>query len=194
MQRIWQVDSAAAMILKSNPPMVGVTAIGKVLTSGWRNPRLDPFYYVVPPADGIQDYSFDAEPPHGIVLPVITPIAAHAIIARDPNDYWGDGKPLRGIRIHARENSIVAELHEPSHELKADITGPYPWPWPWQTEGVHLTGGSEPFPVAMASGFLAGMALRVYHTGDMLTKDYRIDRFNVELSRETERIVRAWIG
>jgi hypothetical protein len=152
-----------------------------------------PILLCVPPADGIQDYSFDAEPPHGIVLPVITPIAAHAIITRNPQDYWGDGKPLRGVRIHARENSIVSELKEPPQDLKAGIAGPYPWPWPWQTEGVHLTEGSEPFPTG-APGYLAGMALRVYHTGDMITKDYRLDRFNIELSRETERIVRAWIG
>ncbi|MSP74615.1 MAG: hypothetical protein EXR12_00625 [Rhodospirillaceae bacterium] len=37
------------------------------------------------------------------------------------------------------------------------------------------------------------MTLRVYHTGDMLTMDYRTDRLNIELGRD-DRIVGTWVG
>ena len=192
MERVTHVDQALVIILKSNPPLVGVAASGKVPTTGWSNPRLNRVFYFVPPADGIQDFSFDAEPPQGVFLPVVTPIAAHSIITRDPQNYWGEGKPLRGVRIHARENAVEAPLDLHPREILGDKpAGPYPWPWPWLAEGVHQTGDELS---ALQFAGITGMTLRVYHTGDVITMDYRLDRFNIELSRATERIVKAYVG
>ena len=199
MQRVASVESARAFVLKSNPPQVGITAQGWVPTSGWSNPTLTPWVYIVPPADGIQDFDFVATPPTGIILPVVTPIAAHAVINRNPKDYWGAGKALAGVRIHARENDVVANLDQGPHDFQisnaAADAGPYPWPWPWLASGVHMSGGSDvPFPLSLHPAGYVGMSLRVYHTGDVITKDYRLDRCNIELSRQTEKIVRIWVG
>jgi hypothetical protein len=240
-QRVMSVDSASVFLLKSNPPYVGVTAHGKVPTTGWTHPNLGAWVYVMPPSDGIQDFDFYAEPPGGITLPVVSPIAAHAVITRNPNDYWGKGQPLVGVRVHARENSIVAKLDQKT-TLEVDISrglmpqsAPYPWPWPWSTNHIaagslplpwpfpwsvarpagpepwpwpwlsSLFGGSDspfplsrgvefPFPFDPCKDVLIGKDLRVYHTGDALTKDLRPDRANIELAPSTNRIVNIWFG
>lgn len=196
MQRILSVKSVSVFILQSDPPQVGITADGEVPTSGWTNPSLSQWFYVVPPDDGIQDFDFVAEPPTGIVLPVVSPIAAFAVIPRDPKDYWGKGKPLKGVRIHARENSVVATLDERKKLETARLSPmtldvPVPGPWPWLTPGV-LGGGDNPFPMSYTQ--LIGKTVRVYHTGDPLTRDLRPDRFDIELDPTTERIVRVWFG
>jgi hypothetical protein len=197
MQRILSVKSVSVFILRSDPPQVGITADGDVPTSGWTQPSLSPWFYVVPPADGIQDFDFVAEPPTGIVLPVVSPISVHAVIARDPKDYWGKGKPLKGVRIHARENSIVATLDEKKILETARLSAlpsDSPSPWPWLAPGVHL-GGDNTFPWdAHCLSKLIGYTVRLYHTGDPLTRDLRPDRFDIELDPTTERIVRVWFG
>src|SRR5689334_14785410 len=110
MQRVLSIDFASVFLVKSNPPYVGVSAIGKVPTTGWTHPHLSAWFYIVPPTDGIQDFDFNAMPPSGVFLPIVVPISAHAVIARDPTNYWGHGKPLHGVRIHARDNALVATL------------------------------------------------------------------------------------
>jgi hypothetical protein len=206
MQRVVRVESAETFLLKSHPPKVGVVAHGKVPASGWTNPELTPWFYIAPPADGIQDLDFVAEPPRGgtIILPVISPISAHTVLSRAPDDYWGKGRPLLGVRIHARENSIVAKLSadKPAEVQLAGIpagavdkASPYPWPWPWLT-AFAAGGGDSPFPLKgrLPAFDLLGKTLRVYHTGDVLTQDHQPDRANIELSPATERIVDVWFG
>jgi hypothetical protein len=208
------VDNATAVILKSNPPQVGIAAAGTVSTTGWTHPALEPWFYIAPPADGILDFDFGAMPPDHIVLPMTMPIAAHAVITRDPRDYWGEGKPLAGVRIHARQNSVVAMLDaKASSEARLSLAakgGIDPVPWPWLAPGVHIKGDGDPFPIARAAALgddipfpiavniclaqLTGKTVRVFHTGDVLTMDYRPERLNLELNPQTERIVRAFFG
>src|SRR5262245_61327604 len=105
--RIPKVDSAEVYILKSNPPKIGVIGHGTVPFAAWHSPSLDPWFYITPPADGIQDFDFTAQ--LGTIIeavPIPRPITAEAIIDRDPADYWGKGKPLVGVRLHAQQNSV----------------------------------------------------------------------------------------
>jgi hypothetical protein len=149
-QRVMSVDSASIFLLKSFPPYVGVAAHGKVPTSGWSRPSLEPWLYFVAPDDGIQDFDFIAEPPAGISFPVVLPIAAVTVIPRDPRNYWGEGKPLIGVRIHARENTLEAKLDERKElQIQANMgaitqSAPYPWPWPWSPD--HIAAGGLPLP------------------------------------------------
>ncbi len=184
------------------PPKIGVTAAGTVPTTGWTNPQLGAWFYISPPADGIQDLDFSADEPTGIVLRVFTPIAAALVIDRDPNDYWGKGKPLLGVRIHAHTNAIEAKF-DGDKTIEADYLtlsargGEVPWP----SSGTrNLSGGDQRAlagkriePTASLSELL-GKTLRVYRTGDLLSTDYLPDRANVELDPRNSRIVDVWFG
>jgi hypothetical protein len=88
--------------LKSNPPRLVITASGFVTTSGWKNGRLEPRFYIDFPADGIQDFDFVADPPLGMALQVISPITA------EPIEWDNPPEKLKGVRIHAQANQIVA--------------------------------------------------------------------------------------
>ncbi|ABD06814.1 conserved hypothetical protein [Rhodopseudomonas palustris HaA2] len=183
MQRIMEVTSVDISLVKTKPPQILIVAHGTVPTSGWKTPELSPWFYVRPPDDGIQDFDFVAEEPGGIVLEVITTVVAETTIPRDPADYWGPGQPLRGVRIHARGNAKEALLDTSDKAMQAvALFGGDATPWPWLLPGRSSDCG------------LTGKSLRVYHSGDILTLDYRPDRANIELSPTTERIVRVWFG
>ena len=53
-----------------------LTAQGTVPTSGWSSPWLSPRYTAVIPADGVWEFDFLASQSNGMVLQVVTPIAA----------------------------------------------------------------------------------------------------------------------
>lgn len=127
MSRVYKVASVQAQIVKSNPPALVVCAIGAVSSSGWKNPALSPWVYIVPPADGIYDFDFVATPPDGISFPVITPIAVADVFLDPP-------RGLKGVRIHATANNLEALI---DHKLAAEFPdagakplgdGTAPWP------------------------------------------------------------------
>ncbi|MFT4275733.1 MAG: hypothetical protein QM576_05175 [Rhodopseudomonas sp.] len=183
MQRVLEVTSVDLSLVKTKPPQIHIVTHGTVPTSGWKHPRLSPWFYIQPPADGIQDFDFVADAPTGIVLEVITTIVAEAVIPRDPADYWGPGKALRGVRIHARSNTKEASLDTSENAKQAvALSGGDHIPWPWW------------LPTEPGACDLIGKVLRVYHTGDMLDRSYRTDRGNIELDPTTERVVRIWCG
>jgi hypothetical protein len=146
MQRIFKVESASLSLLKSQPPQIGMTAQGVVASSGWSNPALGAWVYITPPKDGIQDFDFTASPPAGMSLPVMTPIAASLFSDIDPLNYWGAGKPLKGIRIHAQTNSIVVPFKNDVKTAKT-LSDNRPVPWPWSTGEL----AAQKFSMALAS-------------------------------------------
>ncbi len=183
---------------------VVVTSVGLVHSTGWSNPELSLVYPFIEPADGIQDLDFYAEPPDPRKrrAPIELPIQARELtIHCDVANYWGKGKPLKGVRVHSRTNSVEAPVEESEHAIAGEDLAVVPWPFPWEVE--KLAGGDLPFPYGHLGGeqllqivntVLVGKYLRVYHTGDMLTEDFRRDRANIELGKISERIVSAWIG
>lgn len=104
MTRISNVDRVEAFVLTlpGHRRRLMIAALGLASTSGWTHPRLSPYVYIQPPADGVWDFEFVADPPHGIVLPVLTPMAAA----------WSGPLPdwCEGVRIHAASNHIAAAL------------------------------------------------------------------------------------
>lgn len=179
MQRVMEVTDVKLSINKSSPPQLALYAEGKVPTSGWSNPTLSPVVYVTTPADLIQDFEFCAQEPAGPVLEIVSPIAATLIAEMDVANYWGQGKPLKGVRIHARLNSIEAVLD-------GKTLAPDPVPWPWQ----HLIASAA----AGSTDDLISHPLRVYHEGDFITQDHVPERVNIELKRGTQIIKRIWRG
>ena len=162
-------------------PFVSIVAAGRVATTGWGNPQLSGWVYVAPPADGIQDFDFCADEPSGIILPVLTPFAAYRTIDRDWRHFFGRERPLRGVRVHSRTNSVEAMVAE-AHEV--NLAG----------RPESAVGGDLPFPFAASLSSLIGTTLRVYKTGDPLTKDFAQDRTDIELDPASRRIVRVWFG
>jgi len=102
--KISNVSSVCFNIEKSNPPQLVIHAIGKVNSSGWRNPNLIPHVYVTQPTDGVQDFDFYAEPPVGKALWVVTPVSAEISVTLER---W-----VSAIRIHSATNSLVMNLSD----------------------------------------------------------------------------------
>jgi hypothetical protein len=102
MPRIMDVTAVHVSILKSNPPKVAIHAIGHVPTTGWTQIELDPYLYLVPPADGVWDFDFVGKAPSGIVGQVVLQVYASIVV---PMPRW-----LRGVRVHAKTNTIDAQL------------------------------------------------------------------------------------
>lgn len=132
MTRIYSVDCIDLALIKKNPPDLLVMASGRVTTNGWTNPRLEPFVYIVPPADGVLDCDMAATPPApgDIVLQVITPVFADLVLT-DVENYWEPGMPLKGVRIHSTNNSKTALLEEvpegmPPVRVMAETDGAMP--------------------------------------------------------------------
>jgi len=99
---IYQIDAVKVSIIKTLPPKLKIDVKGKVSSTGWTNPSLNKYIYVHQPFDGIQDYSFVAEPPPLVSIPVLRPISLSTIV---PLPSW-----MAGVRIHATSNSMVAKF------------------------------------------------------------------------------------
>lgn len=103
MGHISKVLSADIKILKSNPIQLSITALGQVGSLYWSHGRLDPRIYIDFPADGIQDFDFNATPPLCPSPSVVSLISAGEIWPDPPAE-------LRGVRIHAAANFIEVPL------------------------------------------------------------------------------------
>jgi hypothetical protein len=115
---IYQIDSVTVSIIPTLPPKLRITAKGKVSSTGWSAPGLVKYIYVHQPFDGIQDFSFVAEPPAGIYAPVLKPISITTDVALQP---W-----MKGVRIHGTSNFKVARFRytAPSNTAKAAAKKP----------------------------------------------------------------------
>jgi hypothetical protein len=72
-----------------------VRAVGEVPTAGFTKPTLTRVTYIKPPDDGIQDYTFQAVPPSGIVAQVVSRVEASDIWKSPPA--WVKGVRIRGV-------------------------------------------------------------------------------------------------
>jgi len=105
-EEVYSVDTVCFSINKCNPPQIIVQATGMANSSGWSGGTLEAAQYIEPPQDGIQDFTFFAEPPSGIVLWVMTPIAGVGGIEQFG---W-----VKGVRVTASGKSIVSMLDDAS--------------------------------------------------------------------------------
>lgn len=102
---IYSVESASIEILKTEPPAIVVAAVGRTNSGGWSNARLEPRYYINPPADGIWDIDFVAMPPpaDAIVTMGLVKHTAHLVLPDIPPS-------IAGFRIHTASNSLEVML------------------------------------------------------------------------------------
>ena len=111
------VNEVTTYLKKKKPPDLVIIAEGTVPTTGFTNPHLALVIYLVPPKDGIQEFIFLADRPHGIVIPVLCKIIASTEIPDiDLHNYWGPGQPLCGVRVcgtgNCVEDTFIAEALE----------------------------------------------------------------------------------
>lgn len=107
-QSLFSVNQVDLSILKSNPPQLLIDVLGMASSSGWTNARLHQRVYVQPPADGIWEFDFVADPPMGVSLPLLTPIKPVR-----PFIYSGNFGSWNGVRIISATNAIEKLLGEP---------------------------------------------------------------------------------
>ncbi len=117
-QAVFSVEYVALTKLALNGPrIVLITAYGTTVTPGWSHARLQPFVYIQPPADGIWDFVFVADPPTKPVPEVLSHIAATYV--------WTLGKSdFKGVRIHSATNKIEKHtegVHETILQMKYRI-------------------------------------------------------------------------
>ena len=99
--KVYDVKSVRLFTHKSSQPILNISAFGTVPTGGWSDASLVPHVYVQPPPDGIYDFDFVATPPEGNAPQVLMPIPVCSTITEIPEG-------MRGVRIHASTNSVVA--------------------------------------------------------------------------------------
>ena len=100
---ILRVDTVTVDLEKTNPPQLTVQAEGQVSSLGWTAPKLSIYVYVVPPADGIQEFDFMATPPSGVVAPSTEKVKASYTIRDMPS--W-----VLGVRVHASSNNVEEKI------------------------------------------------------------------------------------
>lgn len=104
MEKINEVTAVTLNILKKNPPLLEVNSSGMVRSGGWTNGQLEAFVYITPPADGLYEFNFVADPPTGASTDAMTPIYA-------PPFLWDDfPMELKGVKVYALQNSLISKL------------------------------------------------------------------------------------
>jgi hypothetical protein len=93
---VTEIVDLDVVLSKSNPPVVGMKALGQVPTTGWTDPELAARIYVTPPADGVQEFDFMATPPSGPAGEMISHLAAEASFVKPD---W-----CKGVRVYAQTN------------------------------------------------------------------------------------------
>lgn len=102
--KVFEVLEVKLSILKKNPPILFISSVGNTRTGGWSNGRLEPYVYIVPPADGIYEFTFMATPPSGLATNAITPILAEPF-------FWDDfPKDLKGVKVYSETNHVIAKI------------------------------------------------------------------------------------
>ncbi len=96
---VTKVTDVELSISRKPPLNLTIKATGQVPTGGWSNPRLVKRVYIQPPADGIWEYEFHADPPRGFATQVISQVQATA--------EWKDFPvgSVKGIRVIGADGS-----------------------------------------------------------------------------------------
>ncbi|HED35478.1 MAG TPA: hypothetical protein ENJ08_14880 [Gammaproteobacteria bacterium] len=109
--KVYDVKDVKLSLLKTSPPKLSIVAQGSVPSGGWSDPHLIPYIYIQAPPDGIYDFDFIATPPDGLATQAFADIeVSHTLESIDNG--------LKGIRVHASQNSIVSLLNNDSSSGK----------------------------------------------------------------------------
>jgi hypothetical protein len=124
---VLSVGSISLLLVRTEPAQLHITAHGSVSSTGWTNSELvliDEKSELSP--DGVLDFTFVAQPPNGISLPVVTPVTAHFVWTKDATK-------VVAVRIVARTNEKTELVNNPIFKTFAfgEETPVFPRPYPW---------------------------------------------------------------
>lgn len=105
LQQVHEVTAIQLSVLESLPQQLKIDAEGNARSGGWSNPQLVPYEYIAPPADGIYEFDFKAQPPADFATQAITPIKTGYTMNPLPEN-------LKGVKIYAEQNNAVAMLEQ----------------------------------------------------------------------------------
>lgn len=219
--KVLAVDEVGAVTTRSIPPYLVMHATGRVSSGGWMNGKLLPATYIQEPPDGIWDFDFVATMPSGPAINVILPISAnitlqlpkwckgiriHAssnfmeqILFQDPEEVaipasWVPDPWKRSDQPNeARLETMVAASPkgDPGDNWLWSVS-PSAFDVANQRTLSLVRDSSRSLDGPLSS--LVGTAIRIFHEGDMITMDHRPDRFNVELEKSGNVVVRVFFG
>ncbi|MCV2419932.1 hypothetical protein [Paucibacter sp. DJ2R-2] len=202
MAKVLYIDDIHLATTRSRPPRLLVTVQGRVTSTGWSGGRLEPWVYIVPPGDGLQDLDFVATPPSGPAGQALMPITGGT-------SFWLP-EWCKGVRVHASANCMESLVpgREPLHLLGATEEGDpgdsWPWQdpdsWPWLIAPEHAetlqrlasTGSAATAECKVSD--LIGRPARIIRDGDPTDMMYLPERVTVVLARDKSVIVDVRFG
>ena len=101
--KVFRVTQVTVIKQSESPLRLVIQVMGLAASSGWTNPRLDNSADLNP-ADAVLEFSFEADRPSGIVLPVLIPIAASTEVS--------PSNRADAVIVSARTNSITVRASE----------------------------------------------------------------------------------
>lgn len=87
------VTGVSLLLAGVGSPDMYLAAVGETPTLGWKDAALLPWYYIVPPADGIYDFDLVGAKPGEIGLDAVGSVIATFPLGNRPETF-------RGVRIH----------------------------------------------------------------------------------------------
>lgn len=141
--RLFSISNIRLAVLESNPPQLSVAVTGLSTTSGWKNVELVPLEKTLSP-DGILDLDFVGEPPTGIAMQILTPVAASMVWTQDV-------ERLVGVKVYSRSGDVTRlrlELAKGITEMATTLAVGEEGPSPT----TMALGEETPFPKTMRVG------------------------------------------
>lgn len=181
MQRILEVRNASVTFVEQHGKVV-FSASGAVSSTGWTAPELSPWRYITTPADKFLDFDFQAQEPAGTVMPVVSDISVERVETFDVANYWGNGIPLKGIRVHGLRGYVESAIVRSETSTSSGL---------FYSQIGDLENAKGP---AGELSSLIGNPVRVFHEGDIITMDNISNRFNIVTKPGTNIASRIYFG
>jgi hypothetical protein len=184
-EAVASVEMVYLSLLKSNPPQLVVSAIGKVGSTGYTDPSLSPVVYIVEPADGVHELHFLARPPHDPSLQVLMPIAAQYVFTG--MEVW----KIKGVKVHAASNSITQMLDAQVTIPKALSAEEYKT---WMGKKLIPSGSNNPGGDVILEDDIKdnGIDYLIVPPGKAVTLDYRPFRLRIMVDKKNIISSLAW--
>jgi hypothetical protein len=140
----------------------------------------------------------------GFIIEVCGAPTGHCNVFQLDDDTWPKlAKSILGAGFRVWPAEDGAKQGNSAASISASSDDLLPWPFgrstgaqgTYGTNGISLSANAQPrIDTSKSITELIGKRLRVYQDGDVITKDFRLDRANIVLARDTGLIIDIWFG